>query len=286
MAGEWIKFRKSLVRDGRVRIVSRNCHAKTVTVIGALVTLWTLADDYADEDGVLLGYTAEDLDAEVDVPGFAEALPAEWLDTTGEFLKLPDYQQHNGTTAKARAQAADRKRRERSRNAATSVAKPSRGNRDKTATREEKNKNREELKPPYIAPATIGEGNPPEDQPTEPEVFDPSSSPLNLFTGGQIIPSKQFLRYMKTHVKKSHYRRAAKAWNEVVSDGADPEQIISAYATSPRVVNASSAEMVPNPEAYLLDRCFEDPPVTPATDEDRTGGFRITDDDEERESDG
>ena len=91
MAGEWIKFRKSLVRDGRVRIMSRKCHAKTVTVIGALVTLWTLADEYADEDGVLFGYTADDLDAEVDVEGFAAALPAEWLDVTGEFLKLANY---------------------------------------------------------------------------------------------------------------------------------------------------------------------------------------------------
>jgi len=279
MAGEWIKFRKSLIRDGRVRIVSRKCHAKTVTVIGALVTLWSLADEYADEDGVLLGYTAEDLDAEVAVEGFAAALPAEWLDTTGEFLKLPDYQQHNGTTAKARAQAADRKRRERSRQAATTVAKPSRSNRDAVVTREEKKREEKKLTPPYILPQNLTEGNPPDDQPTE-SIPEAIAGSLNQFIGGQVVGSPTFLRYMKQHAKKSHYRRAAEAWNAVVMDGVDPERIIAAYPTSPRVVNATAPNMIPNPEAYLLERCFDDPPVVPQSDEDRTGGFRITDDDE------
>jgi hypothetical protein len=254
-----------------------------VTVVGALVTLWTLADEYADADGVLFGYTSEDLDAEVGVEGFAAALPAEWLDTTGEFLKLPNYQEHNGTTAKARAQAADRKRRERSRKAATSVAKSSRGDRDTSATRKEKNREEKKLNPPYTLPQNLGAGNPPEDQSKEFDPFNPAASALNVFTGGQVITSEPFRRYIAQHVKKSHYRRAAEAWNRVVSDGADPEQIIAAYPTSPRVVNASSAEMVPNPEAYLIERCFEDPPVTIIDVQDRTGGFRITDD-EERES--
>lgn len=100
----WIKVRKSLLKDGRVRIVAAKCNASTVTVLGALVTLWALGDDYADADGMLLGWTAADMDREVGLPGFCESLPADWIDLGGEWLQLPAYQQHNGTTAKSRAQ--------------------------------------------------------------------------------------------------------------------------------------------------------------------------------------
>jgi hypothetical protein len=87
MAGyDWIKVRTILPTDGRLRIASRKCHALPVTVFGALVTLWCLADSHADENGELIGYTADDIDALVCVPGFAAALPADWIDLSGEFI--------------------------------------------------------------------------------------------------------------------------------------------------------------------------------------------------------
>jgi hypothetical protein len=110
----------------------------TVTAFGALVTLWCLADSHADENGELIGYTADDIDALVGVPGFASALPADWIDLSGEFVKLPEYQEHNGTTGKARAQAAKRQKAHRT------VTVTSRSERDTSVTREEKK--REEKK--------------------------------------------------------------------------------------------------------------------------------------------
>ena len=132
MAGDWIKFRKSLVRDPRVIIVSRTCHAARVTVVGALVTLWCLADDYAEDSGLLPGYTCADIDALVEVPGFCLALPPDWMIIQDESLYLPGYKEHNGITAKSRSQAAERQRRHRS------VTHVSRSERDKSVTREEK----------------------------------------------------------------------------------------------------------------------------------------------------
>jgi hypothetical protein len=132
MAGDWIKFRKTLLKDGRVRIVSRTCHASTVTVVGALVTLWCLADDHADENGELHGYTKDDINTEVGLEGFCESLPDDWIDINGEWVKLPDYQEHNGATAKKRAQDQQRQKRHRT------VTDVSRTDRDKNATREEK----------------------------------------------------------------------------------------------------------------------------------------------------
>lgn len=110
MTVNWIKFRKNLISDGRVLIVSHKCHVDSVTVIGALVTLWCLADEYADKNGCLFGYTADIIDKEVGIVNFCESLGADWMDLAGEWVRLPDYQIHNGETAKKRAQATERKR--------------------------------------------------------------------------------------------------------------------------------------------------------------------------------
>lgn len=143
MVDSWIKLRTKLPKDGRLKAAARECHAESVTgrvtkvtlMLGALVTLWCLADEHADQDGVLFGYTQDDVDAEVGVPGFCESLPAEWIDLSGQYVKLPEYQEHNGTTGKSRAQATKRKRRERG---VTDVPNASRSERDSGVTREEK----------------------------------------------------------------------------------------------------------------------------------------------------
>ena len=141
---DWIKFRKKLLRDGRVLALSRVCRADRATVIGALVALWCLGDDYAEDDGRLPGYTPADIDAEVGIPGFVEALPSDWCRIDGEAVFLPDYFAHNGTTAKKRAEN-------------TARQKLSRDSRDKSATRgeesrEEKNKEPASAGSPHSPP--------------------------------------------------------------------------------------------------------------------------------------
>lgn len=137
-ANDWIKVRTVLPSDGRLRIASRKCHASTVTVFGALVTVWCLADSHADENGVLVGYTEADIDALAEVPGFCSSLPTDWIDLSDEYVKLPNYQEHNGTTGKSRALANKRQARCRD------VTDASRSQRDKSVTRVDKK--REEKK--------------------------------------------------------------------------------------------------------------------------------------------
>lgn len=143
MAGDWIKVRTVLPNDGRLKIAAKKCHASSVTVLGALVTLWCLADSQADAEGVLVGYDKEDIDQLVRVPGFCDSLPADWIDLSSEWVKLPEYEEHNGSTAKSRAQSTKRKRHSRG---VTDVPNESRSERDKSVTREEKR--REEKKEP------------------------------------------------------------------------------------------------------------------------------------------
>jgi hypothetical protein len=76
--------------------------------LGALVTLWSLADSHADEDGTIAGYDFQDIDDLVGVPGFCESLPDDWICQTDGWVNLPNYQEHNGRNAKKRAQTAKR----------------------------------------------------------------------------------------------------------------------------------------------------------------------------------
>jgi len=118
MADDWIKFRIKLWHDPRVRFLSRKCPASTGQVVGALVRLWSLADQFAHEEngaGVLRGYTPDDINDEVGIPNFVQSLPADWCEIRGDALYLPQYQEHNGTTAKSRAGDAKRKRASRKR---------------------------------------------------------------------------------------------------------------------------------------------------------------------------
>lgn len=133
-ASDWIKVRTVLPSDGRIRIVSRTCHVLPVTAFGALVTLWCLADSHANENGELVGYTCADVDELVGVPGFCEALPADWIDVAGQYVKLPNYQEHNGSTGKTRAQDSKRQKRHRG------VTDVSRSERDTSVTREDKSR--------------------------------------------------------------------------------------------------------------------------------------------------
>ena len=119
MAGDWIKLRTALATDGRVRIVAKRLkknnalgnattNAYRVTVLGALVTLWCLADAQADESGVLLGSDFDDIDDLVGIENFCECLPDDWIEQQEGWIKLPSYQTHNGKNAKQRAQTARR----------------------------------------------------------------------------------------------------------------------------------------------------------------------------------
>jgi len=103
MAGDWIKMRLVLPRDGRVRRLSRSLATSVTHVCGALYLLWSLADELAVEDdqggGLLEGYESADLDTHVGIPAFTETLPTCWMEIRDEGLYLPKYHEHNGSTA-------------------------------------------------------------------------------------------------------------------------------------------------------------------------------------------
>lgn len=110
MSGDWIKMRTSLPRNPKVVRLSVTLKAHASAVCGACFVLWALADEHS-EDGRLPGYTYEVIDAVVGLPGFCAAASdpeVGWVSTNAQGIVLPRFSDHNGATAKRRANGSKR----------------------------------------------------------------------------------------------------------------------------------------------------------------------------------
>ena len=114
MAGDWIKMRKSLLADPRVVRIMSALHADRFRTIGGLFAAWCLIDEQT-ADGSLRGYTPEAFDEIVGIQGLAYAMESVgWLSITPEGVEAVRFEEHNGHTAKRRAQESVRKMSARS----------------------------------------------------------------------------------------------------------------------------------------------------------------------------
>ena len=143
MAGDWIKMRSDLFTHPKVVRMASALKADgrpdVIRVVGGLMSVWCLFDAHS-VDGLLEGYSADLIDDHLRWDGFAAAMVSVgWLQSgvDGSSMSLPEFDTHNGQSAKRRAQDADRKREDR---------KTSASEADKKRTREEKR--REEKYPP------------------------------------------------------------------------------------------------------------------------------------------
>lgn len=184
MAGDWIKMRRSLPRDPKVIKISSLLGTDTLRVVGALMCAWSIADELT-EDGRLDHYTAETLDKLVGLDGLSEAMAAVgWLVIDPDFLEFPRFLEHNGNSAKRRAQDAVRKMSAREADTVCApcpqnVRKMSANEADKMRTREEKR--REEKN--QVCAGSLGNSElwPPSPSPdaASGEAHQPTSTPRN-----------------------------------------------------------------------------------------------------------
>jgi len=143
MAGDWIKMRSDLFTHPKVVRMSSALKADgrpalladRMRTVGGLMAVWCLFDAHST-DGRLASYSLEAIDEQVGMPGFGHAMAAvEWIAEDATGLVLPEFDKHNGQSAKRRAQEADRKREAR---------KSSATDADKVRTREEKRREEKE----------------------------------------------------------------------------------------------------------------------------------------------
>jgi len=146
MAGEWIKVRTNLWDDPRIGQLCEITDQGEAAVIGGLYWLWATADEHSS-DGLLSGMTTRTIDRKTGVPGLGKALVTiGWLSESDDGVTVERFDEHNGASAKQRAQTA---KRVSTHKANAKVTQPALPEKDDTVTtalpREDKNK--EQLPP-------------------------------------------------------------------------------------------------------------------------------------------
>ena len=147
MAGDWIKMRRSLLTDPRVVRISSALNADRFRTIGGLFSAWCLFDEQTP-DGHLAGYTPEVFDQIVGISGLAVAMAAVgWLEIGPDYLQATAFCEHNGQSAKRRAQESVRKMSARDADKTADKKRPREEKR-----REEKNTHTHTAEPEPIQP--------------------------------------------------------------------------------------------------------------------------------------
>ncbi len=108
MAGEWIKMRTNLWDDPRVSRIVDMTGKTEATIVGGLYWLWATADEHT-ESGLLHGLSVRQIDRKTGIAKFGAALvEVGWLQEEAEGVRIVHFDEHNGVSAKKRAQTAKR----------------------------------------------------------------------------------------------------------------------------------------------------------------------------------
>lgn len=104
MAGDWIKMRVDLRDDPAVFQIAERLGLDELHVIGGLFCFWSWADKHT-VDGRVDGATSRLVDRVSCINGFSDALVSVgWLCLDDRGASIPNFERHNGETAKERAQ--------------------------------------------------------------------------------------------------------------------------------------------------------------------------------------
>jgi len=108
MGVSWIKFETSTSDKPEVWQIADSLGIDPDAVVGKLLRIWAWFDDQTENGNAPLTVGAL-LDRKVGVSGFVNAMiSAGWMNEKNGVLTLPNFERHNGETAKARALTAKR----------------------------------------------------------------------------------------------------------------------------------------------------------------------------------
>lgn len=108
MAGEWIKMETCLIDKPEVFQLSEILGMDSFSIVGRLHVLWSWADRHT-LSGNGISVTNVTIDKITNCTGFADALRKVcWLEGRDGLLSFPNFERHNGQTAKNRALTNDR----------------------------------------------------------------------------------------------------------------------------------------------------------------------------------
>jgi hypothetical protein len=162
MAGDWIKMRGNLWDDPRVSRLCDLTDQSEAAIVGGLYWLWATADQHT-EDGVMPGLTLRQIDRKTGIQGFGQALcDIGWLADGSEGVRIINFEEHNGSSAKRRATDAQRKANSRSVSAPDADKSKTEGGQKAPdlGAREEKRRE-EEIQEPTVLVDTPSANRPP-----------------------------------------------------------------------------------------------------------------------------
>ena len=120
MAGHWIKWEKGLCRKPEIMQMAAQLNQSEQHTAACCMLVWEWADDITTEG--LIKVTKDAVDKIAGQPGFAQAMvDAEWLVESATCIQFPNYERHNGNTAKKRMVEASRQLQYRLRKKQTNV---------------------------------------------------------------------------------------------------------------------------------------------------------------------
>lgn len=120
---EWIKWQKGLAWKPEVLAISAKLRMSRREVAATLMELWEWADSIT-ENGHAPSVTFVTVDDRTNVTGLSRAMcDVGWLVEVEDGVIFPNFDRHNGKSAKSRLQMSERKRRERDKCHGSSVTK-------------------------------------------------------------------------------------------------------------------------------------------------------------------
>jgi hypothetical protein len=113
MAGDWIKVQTCTPDKPEVHLIAEQLGIDPDAVTGKLIRIWCWADQQTI-DGNAVSVTKTLLDRVACVTGFAQCLlKVGWLVETDSGFQFPNFDRHNGNSAKTRALSAKRTEKHR-----------------------------------------------------------------------------------------------------------------------------------------------------------------------------
>lgn len=113
MAGDWMKVEKVTPDKPEIDAIASRLGIDPDAVFGKCFRIWRWFDDHTT-DGWTSGVSKASVDRRAGHQGFADAMiEVGWLVEGGDGLELPNFERHNGVTAKTRADAAIRQSKSR-----------------------------------------------------------------------------------------------------------------------------------------------------------------------------
>lgn len=229
MAGDWIKMRMELQTHPKVVRILSATRADKFRVIGGLHAVWCVFDQHSS-NGVLVGYTPETMDHIIGWEGLSQAMiNVGWMAYDGdETLALPEFDEHNGKSAKRRAE--DQKRKRESRVCPQSVRNLSADEADRQPKKSGLEKRREEVNPP--TPRKRGDDD-------EPAGFD---------------------AFWSAYPRKVSKPQAIKAWRKLSPDTQALTAILAGLERDRRSDQwrRDGGQFIPHPATWLNNRRWED----------------------------